>query len=212
MSLVEEAGFAIGPYLGTAPGRDQRRAQCAANRRFVAVQEKDLYEKLARMIPFLPSYNRYEQHLLNVRQDQAFLIYLRSASAFLGFRLNEDFRRQRIGSGTGRILTDAEVWEILRENGFWWKLNEEGRGRWTSLNGPLYSDEEEALTGTFRRLLVEGAFTTRGISREFAGHDESYIFRQTLEMGISWSYARGVWTLGSGPPLFGDEIQTLQRR
>ena len=216
---VENAGFHVGSFMGpnrSAADREMMLGIQAANRRRVAAEEEKLWDRLIAQGYGLPPPSGGRHALLggslDRTQDTALFKWLESHNAFRGLRLNEDLRREKTGPRVGRFRTTTEIWEVLREIGYFWEIDPEFGGRWRNHERPLYTNEEEAETRTFVRILEEGGFATRGMRREFTGRDEYYMFRQVLDRGISWDSDRGVWTRGSRTPLFGDEVGTLQQR
>ncbi len=216
--VIEAAGWSLGPFLGansTAANRDSVRAEYASNRRHVAMMERQLYTALNTHginLPGPADENLWGNEILDARQDQALFNWLHNHNAFAGFRLNEEFRKESFGPRSGRVRTNAEIWDMLRDLGCWLTIHPDYTGHWYKADQPLYTPEEEELTDTFQELLSEGAFATRGIMQEFAGRDEYYIFRRALEMRISWNINHGVWTHRGGPPLFGDQPRTPEQR
>ena len=147
-------------------------------------------------------------------QERALLRWLDSQHAFRSFRLVEDLLVTSSSNGSTYMRSNAEIWGVLRNSGYWWLpgTTARPRGHWQGVNGPRYTVVEDNLTEIFEELALEGAFTTTGIMHEFGHGDPFRLFRQALNMQITWSSNRCVWTRGDDLILFGDLIPTPEER
>ena len=219
---VENAGFYVSPFLGrvnTDHERDQARAEHAANRRSVAIPERDLFNWVVRhdigllAIPVLPDNSTWiGSGPLDAAQDLMLFEWLQDHYAFKGLKLNEDYRKEDGGPRMGRRRKDDEMWEVLRAKGYFWDVHNERNGRWRNRAGPLYTDQEEDESDIFQELAMQGAFTITGIRRCFPNIDDYAVFRNIRSSELRWDNNRRVWFRGENSTLYDDEVRSPQEQ
>jgi len=194
---IEDAGFRILPEIGrlsTAREHEEILGRRAANRRQVALRERDLYTSLIARGAHLPQPENPMDELLDHRQDQALFAWLQRQDAFRGLALNETYRTERNGgSQPGRTRNNREIYDMLRDCGVFWEMENYRNGRWRTRGRFLFDDEEEGLSDTFQELLLDDAFADPGIRRLFPDRDDYYIFRRVLEIRATWDSRRRQW-------------------
>ncbi len=194
--LVEVAGFQILPETrqpNTAYEHEEILGRRAANRRQVALRERDLYTSLLARGASLPQSEDPMDELLDHHQDQALFEWLLRHDAFRGVALNESYRVERGDLRTAHTRNNREIYDMLRDCGVFWEMNNDHNGRWRTRGRYLFDEVEEDLSDTFEELLHEGAFADPRIRRMFPGRNEYAIFRAVLEMRASWDPRRRRW-------------------
>ncbi len=194
--LVEESGFQILPETrrpDTAHEHEEILGRRAANRRQVALRERELYTSLLARGVHLPQSENPMDELLDHRQDQALFEWLQRYDAFRGLALNESYRLERGNLRTAHTRTNREIYDMLRDCGVFWEINNDRNGRWRTRERYLFDEVEEDLSDTFDELLHEGAFAGPPIRRMFPERNEYAIFRAVLEMRASWDSRRRRW-------------------
>lgn len=193
---VEDAGFHILPgtrRLHTTHDREEILGRRAANRRQVALRERDQYRSIIARGVHLPQPENPMDELLDYRQDQALFGWLQGHNAFQGLALNEAYRVERGGPRAGHTRTNREIYDMLRDCGIFWELQHDRNGRWRTRERFLFDDEEEDLSDTFQELLLEGALADPRIRRLVPDRDDYGIFRRVLEMRTTWDSERRQW-------------------
>ncbi|KAL6720468.1 Ubiquitin-protein ligase [Lecanora helva] len=214
---IEGAGFLVGSFteaFATNTDRELARANYAANRRRIAIPERDLFNIAVRTSLYMPGSAVLmwpnENEPLDSIQDRMLFMWLEDHYAFHGLKLNEQFRIEDEGVRVGRRRDNAEMWEVLRNKGYYWAVNDRRNGRWHERGLPVYTDQEEDESDVFQQLVLEGAFTTRGVARTFRNRDDYFLFRLFSSRGLVWDMSRGVWLEGGGLIFFGDEVRNPQ--
>lgn len=194
--LVEDAGFQISPETrrpNTAYEHEEILGRRAANRRQVTLRERDLYRSLLAWGAHLPQSGDLRDELLDHHQDQALFEWLQRHDAFRGLALNESYRVERGDLRTAHTRTNREIYDMLRDCGVFWEMDNDRNGRWRTRERYLFDEVEEDLSDTFDELLLEGAFADPSIRRMFPERNEYAIFRAVLEMRASWDPRRRRW-------------------
>lgn len=199
--VAEDAGFHVSSQrtetLRNAREREEMTGRRAANRRRVALRERDLYRMLTARGARLPRPEDPTDELLDHRQDQALFEWLQSHNAFQGLGLNETFRIVHDASqagATGLPRPNREIYEMLRDCGAFFQMDNDGNGMWRTREHHLFDDEDEDLSSTFQELLREGALLDSGLRGLFPGTNPFQMFRRALELRLTWDTARRHWT------------------
>lgn len=194
-----DAGYNPRGWIDPQHGGQERGPLISENRGQAAVHEREFYTALVvRGVRFPSGMDR----LLDPRQDHALFDEIQRRGGFRSLALNEEMRVDLFG----RTLSNREIYEQLRSLAVYWNFETE---RWCTIDGNYFAEEGEDESAIFEELAIQGALRTPGINSHFRGVSDMSdycVYRNLVQMGVTWHRIQRVWVDRNGVIQFGDRV------